>query len=246
MEFAYNNSYHSSSGMSPFEAMYGRPCRTPLCWTEVGERGIVGPKEVEEMTEKVKLAQKCMKIAQDRQKRYVNQKRREVIFEIRDFVYLKIAAKKGRDRFGKVGKLGVRYIGPYRVCARIGEVSYRLELPESMKALHPVFHVSMLRRHIRDPNAIEPERIADMQTNLTYPEGPLSIGVRRIRTLRKRRIPQVQVFWGKQHRVVITWEDEENFRKDYPELFEGEEDPMNINSEEEEEAEPSDRDPVVD
>lgn len=121
-----------------------------------------------------------MKNAQDRQKKYADQKRREVTFEVGDWVYLKIAAKKGRDRFGKVGKLGVRYIGPYRISAKVGEVSYRLELPCNMSALHLVFHVSMLRRHIRDPNEIEPERIEELRTNLTYPEGPLCIGLRRI------------------------------------------------------------------
>lgn len=226
VEFSYNNSYHASIGMSPYEALYGRPCRTPLCWAEVGERHMLGPDVVDETTEKIKIVRENMKKAQDRQKKYADQNRREVIFQVGDWVYLKVAAQKGRDRFGKVGKLATRYIGPYRVMQRVGEVAYQLELPSDM-ALHPVFHVSMLRRHIRDPTEVEPQRVENLRSNLTYPEGPLRIGERRIRKLKNREIPQVQVFWGKQRRVIVTWEDEERFRATHPELFlEDDEDQM--------------------
>ncbi|CAA7046028.1 unnamed protein product [Microthlaspi erraticum] len=88
--------------------------------------------------------------------------------------------------------------------------------------LHPVFHVSLLRKHVPDPNAIERERPEELRRNLTYPEGPLKIGLRRVRELKNRRIPQIQVYWGKQNRMVLTWEDEERFRSNYPEFFEGE------------------------
>ncbi|XP_048605570.1 uncharacterized protein LOC125583069 [Brassica napus] len=160
--------------MAPYEALYGRPCKTPLCWTEVGERREFGPKIV--------------------------------------------SAQKGKDRFGKVGKLAVRFIGPYQIIERIGEVAYRLNLPEEMR-IHPVFHVSMLRKHVHDPKAIEMEQIENLQTNLTYPEGPIRVGERRIRKLKNREIPQVQVFWGKRNRVVVTWEDESRFKASHPEFF---------------------------
>ena len=111
-----------------------------------------------------------------------------------------------------VGKLATRYIGPYRVMQHVGEVAYRLELPSYM-ALHPVFHVSVLKRHIRDPTDVEPKRVENLRSNLTYPEGPFRIGERRIRKLKNREIPRVQIFWGKQCRVVVTWEDEERFWK---------------------------------
>ena len=113
VEFSYNNSYHASIGMSPYEALYGRPCRTPLCWAEVGERHLLGPDIVDETTEKMKIVRENMKKAQDRQKKYADQNRREVIFQVGDWVYLKVDAQKGRDRFGKVQKLATRYIGPY-------------------------------------------------------------------------------------------------------------------------------------
>ena len=161
--------------MSPYEALYGRPCRTPVCWAEVGERRILGPEIVDEAAEKVRIILTNMKKAQDRQKKYADRGRREVIFAVNDLVFLKVAAQKGKDRFGKIGKLATRYIGPYRIVARVGEVAYRLELPHDMP-MHPVFHVSMLRKHIPDPNMVEPQRPENLQPNLTYPEGPLRIG----------------------------------------------------------------------
>ena len=221
IEFSYNNSFHASIAMSPYEALYGRPCRTPLCWTEVGERRLIRPGFIEETLEKLQVIRANMKKAQDRQKKYADQRRREVVFAVGDMVYLKVSAQKGKDHFGKVGKLAVRFIGPYRIIGRVGEVAYRLELPEDMN-LHPVFHVSMLRRHIRDPDSIEPERIPELRTNLTYPEGQIRIGERRLKMLKNREIPKIQVFWGRQNRLVITWEDEDRFRQNYPEFFEDE------------------------
>jgi len=125
-------------------------------------------------------------------------------------VYLKVTALKGNDRFGKIGKLAVRFIGPYKIEKKIGEVSYRLFMPEEMR-LHKVFQVSQLRKHVPDPNAIIPKPIQELRTNLTYPEGPLGIGERRMRELKNRRIPQIQVFWGRHSCKVTTWEDEEKF-----------------------------------
>ncbi|CAA7023605.1 unnamed protein product [Microthlaspi erraticum] len=172
--------------MSPYEALYGRPCRILLCWTEIGERRVFGPPIVDHTMDRLMEIRANMKKAQDRQKKYADQRRREVTFERGDMVYLKVAAQKGKDRFGKIGKLAVRYIGPYKI---IGKVA--------------------------DPNAIEPERIEDLRQDLTYPEGPIKIGLRRVRELKNRRIPQIQVFWGRQNRMVITWEDEERFRANY-------------------------------
>ncbi|XP_048604724.1 uncharacterized protein LOC125582197 [Brassica napus] len=159
-----------------------------------------------------------MKKAQDRQKKYAAQSRREMVFSIGDWVYLKVSGQKGKDRFGKVGKLAVRFIGSYQFIQRIREVAYRLNLPEEMQ-IHPVFHVSMLRKHVHDPSAIETEQLENLQTNLTYPEGPIRIGERRIPRLKNREIPQVQVFWGKRNRVVVTWEDESRFKALHPEFF---------------------------
>ncbi|KAM5551108.1 hypothetical protein ABKV19_026106, partial [Rosa sericea] len=105
VEFAYNNSYHSSIGMAPYEALYGRPCRTPICWAEVGDREFLGPEIVQETTEKIYIIRDRIRTAQSRQKRYVDLKRRPVEFEEGDHVFLKVSPMKGVVRFGKKGKL---------------------------------------------------------------------------------------------------------------------------------------------
>ena len=124
MEFAYNNSYQASIEIAPFEALYGRKCRTPVCWDEVGERRLVGPELVQITSEKVKVVRDNLKIARDRQKSYADNRRRDLQFEIGDRVFLKIFPWKGVLRFGRQGKLRPRYIGPYEIIARVGPVSY--------------------------------------------------------------------------------------------------------------------------
>ena len=116
-EFAYNNSYRASIGMAPFEALYGRPCRSPVCWAEVGDRSLLGPELVRETTEKVALIRERLKTAQSRQKSYTDQRRRPLEFEIGDHVFLRVSPRKGLIRFVKArggGKLTPRYIGPDR------------------------------------------------------------------------------------------------------------------------------------
>ena len=124
MEFAYNNSYQTSIGMAPYEALYGRKCRTPVCWDEVGERKLVGPEIVQVTCDKIKVIRDRLKIAQDRKKSYADNRRRDLEFEVGDMVFLRISPWKGVLRFGKLGKLSPRYIGPYRIVERIGEVAY--------------------------------------------------------------------------------------------------------------------------
>ena len=120
MEFAYNNSYQASIGMAPYEALYGRKCRTPVCWDEVGERKLVGPEIVQVTCDKINVIRDRLKIAQDRQKSYADNRRRDLEFEVGDTVFLRISPWKGVLRFGKRGKLSPRYIGPYRIVERIG------------------------------------------------------------------------------------------------------------------------------
>ena len=154
MEFAYNNSYHANIGMAPYEALYGRKCRTLVCWDEVGERKLVGPEIVQMTCDKVKVIRKRLQISQDPQKSYVNNRRRDLEFEVGDMVFLRISPWKGILRFGKRGKLSLRCIGPYRIIERIGEVAYRLELSSDLDRIHDVFHVSMLRKYIPDPSHV--------------------------------------------------------------------------------------------
>jgi hypothetical protein len=141
-EFAYNNSYQSSLRMAPFEALYGRRCRTPLNWSQPGEREVFGPDLVTEAERKVKLIRKNLEAAQARQKSYHDKRRKPLQFEVGDFVYLKVSPTKGVQRFGIKGKLAPRYIGPYEIIEACGPVAYKLKLPSKMSAIHNVFHVS--------------------------------------------------------------------------------------------------------
>ena len=158
IEFAYNNSYRASIGMAPYEALYGWKCRTPVCWDEVGERKLVGPEIVQVTCDKITVVRDRLKIAQDRQKSYANNRCRDLEFEVGDMVFLRISPWKGVLRFGKRGKLSPRYIGPYRIVERIGEVAYRLELPSDLNRIHDVFQVSMLHKYIPDPSHVLTEQ----------------------------------------------------------------------------------------
>ncbi|XP_021305542.1 uncharacterized protein LOC110431152, partial [Sorghum bicolor] len=131
-EFSYNNSYQESIKMAPFEALYGRRCRTPLHWSEPGERWFFGVDLVKETENKVKQIQNNLKVAQSRQKSYADKRRRPLRFTKGDHVYLKVSPMKGVNRFGVKGKLAPRYIGPFPIIDRCGQVAYRLKLPERL------------------------------------------------------------------------------------------------------------------
>nr|GFB53360.1 putative reverse transcriptase domain-containing protein [Tanacetum cinerariifolium] len=132
VEFSYNNSYHASIKATPFEALYGRKCRSPVCWNEVGEFHLTGPEIVQETTEKIVQIKQRIQAACDRQKSYADLKRKPMKFQVGDKVMLKVSPWKGVVRFGKRGKLNPRYVGPFKVIERVGFVAYKLELPEEL------------------------------------------------------------------------------------------------------------------
>ncbi|KAL2243599.1 UNVERIFIED_CONTAM: Transposon Tf2-12 polyprotein [Sesamum indicum] len=219
MEFAYNNSFHSSIGMAPYEALYGRRCRSPICWDIEGLRQLEGPELVQETVDKIQVVKKHLKAAQDRQKNYVDQHRREMEYEVGDKVFLKISPWRGILRFGKQGKLSPRYIGPYEIIERIGPLAYRLALPAELSQIHDVFHVSMLRRYRSDPSHIIHETEIEISKELTYVEEPAEILDRNVRKLRKKDIPMVKVRWSHHYPREATWEVEEHMKEKYPYLF---------------------------
>ena len=142
IEFTYNNSFHSSIGMAPFEALYGRRCRTPLCWYESGESALLGPEVVQETTEKVKMIQEKMKASQSRQKSYHDKRRMNIEFRAGDHVLFRVNPITGVGRALKCRKLIPRFVGPFEIIEKVGVVAYRIALPPLLSNLHDVFHVS--------------------------------------------------------------------------------------------------------
>ena len=221
VEFAYNNSYQASIGMPPYEALYGRKCRTPLCWDEVGERRLESVELIELTREKVKMIRERIKAAQDRQKSYADKRRRPLEFEVGDSVFLKVSPWKGVIRFQNRGKLHPRYIGPYRIIERIGEVAYKLELPQEMERIHNVFHVSMLKKCIADPTQVieAPLEEIELREDLHFQVKPMAILDSQEKKLRSKMVPMVKVLWKSDKVEEMTWETEEKMRKEYPQLF---------------------------
>ena len=175
IEFSYNNSYHSNIGMPPYVALYGRKCRSPLCWEEVGERKILGPELVQQTKEVIKVIQKRLESAQDRQRKNADLHRKDIEIEIGSLVLLKVSPWKGLVRFGQKGKLSPRYIGPYEILKKVGKVAYELALPPHMHHIHNVFHVSMLKKYIPDSNQVIEYVPIEIQSDLSYVEQPIQI-----------------------------------------------------------------------
>ncbi|KAA0042118.1 pol protein [Cucumis melo var. makuwa] len=193
MEFAYNNSFQATIDMAPFEALYGKCCRSPVCWGET---------------------------AQSRQKSYADVRRKDLEFEVGDKVFLKVAPMKGVLQFERRGKLSPRFVGPFEILEWIGPVAYRHALPPSLSAVHDMFHVSMLMKYVPDPSHVVDYEPLEIDENLSYTEQPVEVLAREMKMLRNREIPLVKVLW-RNHRVEeATWEREDDMRARYPELFE--------------------------
>jgi hypothetical protein len=128
-EFSYNNSYQESLKMASFEMLYGRSCQTPLFWNEIGERKVFGPDILQEAEKQVRMVKENLRVTQSRQKSYADHRRRELSFEVGDFFYLKVSPMGGLRRFKVQGKLALRFIGPFKILEKRGEVAYQLELP---------------------------------------------------------------------------------------------------------------------
>ncbi|WMV49180.1 hypothetical protein MTR67_042565 [Solanum verrucosum] len=174
--------------MAPYEDLYGRRCRSPIGWFEIGEAGLIGPDLVHQAMEKVKVIQERLKTAQSHQKSYTDVRRRELEFEVDDWVYLKVSPMKGVMRFGKKGKFSPRYIGPYRISKRICKVAYELELPQELAVVHPVFHISMLKKCMGYPSLIIPTEDVRIKDNLSYEEIHVQILDRQVCKLRTKEV----------------------------------------------------------
>ena len=160
-----------------------------------------------------------MLTAQSRQRSYADSRRRDVQFQVGDHVFLRVSPWKGVRRFGKKGKLSPRFIGPFEILERIGQVAYRLALPPALSAVHDVFHVFALRRYVSDETHVLSYEDLVLDETLSYEEQPVEILDRKDKVLRNKTIPLVKVLWRNSKVEEATWELESDMLSQHPELF---------------------------
>ncbi|GJS59544.1 putative reverse transcriptase domain-containing protein [Tanacetum coccineum] len=185
----FGGSYHLSIRYAPFEALYGRKCRSPVLWAEIGESSLIGPELVQETTDK---------------------------FEVGDRVLLKVSPWKGVIRFGKRGKLAPRYVGPFEILERIGIVAYRLRSPEELSSVHDTFYVSNLKKYLADANLHVPLNEIKIDKTLRFVVEPVEIMDREIKKLKRSKITLVKVCWNSKRGSEFTWEREYHMKSKYP------------------------------
>ncbi|GKA13568.1 putative reverse transcriptase domain-containing protein [Tanacetum coccineum] len=181
-------SYHANIKAAPYEALYGRKCRSPVCWAEVGEAQLTGPELIQETMEKIVLIKQRMRSAQDRQKSYADRKRKPMEFEVGDKVMLKVLAK-------------------------VGKVVYKLELPQELSRVHHTFHVSNLKKCYADEPLVMPLEGIHVDDKLQLVGEPVEIMERKIKRLKRSRIPLVKVRWNSRRGPEFTWEHKDSFKQ---------------------------------
>jgi hypothetical protein len=174
-EFSYNNSYQERLKMSPFEILYDHRCRTLLFWSEAGERKVFGPNILQEAEKQVQMVRENLQVVQSRQKSYTDHRRRELSFEVGDFMYLKVSPIRGLRHFNVRGKLAPRFIGPFKILEKRGDVAYQLELSPQLSNVHDVFHVSQLKKYVHVPEEQIPMKDLGAKEDLSYQEYPVKI-----------------------------------------------------------------------
>ncbi|GJV22505.1 putative reverse transcriptase domain-containing protein [Tanacetum coccineum] len=184
----FGGSYHLSIRCAPFEALYGRKCRSPILWAEIRESSLIGPELVLEMTYKVVLIKEKLKAARDRQKSYADKRRKLLEFEVGDWVLLKVSPWKG-------------------------VVPYRMRLPEELSCVHDTFHVSNLKKCRADANLHVPLDEIKVDKKLHFVEEPVEIMDREIKKLKLKKIALVKVRWNLKRGPEFTWEHEDQMRK---------------------------------
>nr|GEV78004.1 putative reverse transcriptase domain-containing protein [Tanacetum cinerariifolium] len=193
VEFSYNNSYHPSIKAAPFKALYGQKCRSPICWAEVGDAQLTGPEIIHETTEK--------------------------IIQIKSRIQAARFTLERGCTFWQMGKLNPRYIGPFKVLSKVGDVAYRLELPQQLNRVHNTFYVSNLKKCLSDESLVIPLDELRMDDKLHFVKEPVEIMDREIKQLKKSRIPIIKVRWNSKRGPEFTWEREDQFKQKHPHLF---------------------------
>ncbi|GJZ75758.1 putative reverse transcriptase domain-containing protein, partial [Tanacetum coccineum] len=211
--------FRESIKCTPFEALYGRKCRSPVIWTEVGESQLLGPEIMQERTEKIVQIKEILKTARSFQKSYADKRCKPLEFKVGDRVLLKVSPWMGVVRFGKKGKLSPRYVGPFEIIECVGPVAYRLKLPQELSCVHDTFHASNLKKCLAEPDVQVPLDETEIDKNLRFVKEPIEIVDQDVKRLKRRRIPLVKFRWNSRQGAEYTWEHEDKFWKKYPHLF---------------------------
>nr|GEV22642.1 putative reverse transcriptase domain-containing protein [Tanacetum cinerariifolium] len=196
VEFSYNNSYHTSIKCVPFEALYGRKCRSSVIWTDVGESQLIGQEIVQETTEKIIQIKERLKTVRIRQKSYADKRRKPLKFKVGDRVLLKVSPWKGVVRFGKKEKLAPQYVGPFKIVEYVGPVAYQLKLTQELSCVHDTFHVSNLKKCLAEPDVQVPLDEIEIDENMHFFEEPIEIVERDMKKLKRRIILLLKVRWN--------------------------------------------------
>jgi hypothetical protein len=218
-KFSYNNSYQESIKISPFEALYGWPCRTLLSWSKTGEQVIFGPNIVIEAEEKVRQIRANILTAQSCQKSYTDKRCRPLEFEVRDHVYLRVSPMKGVRRFGIKGKLAPRHIGPYPTIDKCGPTSYQVELPSKLSGVQNVFHVSQLKGCMKPPTDVVVEDTIPLEPDLTYKTRPFKVLDQQDQITRNKTTRFYKIQWNDHSEDEATWGHEDFLQSNYPEFL---------------------------
>jgi hypothetical protein len=205
-KFSYNNSCQESLKMAPFKRLYGRRCQTPLFWNETGEQKVFGPDVLEEAEKQVCMVRENLRVTQSRQKSYSDHRRRELSFEVGDFVFLKVSPMRGLHHFKVRGKLTPRFIGPFKILEKRGDVAY-------------VFHACQLKKCLREPEEQIPMEDLDAKEDLSYQEHPIRILETSERVIWNKRIKMCKVQWSHHTEEEATWEREEELKAKFPGFF---------------------------
>ncbi|GJX29516.1 putative reverse transcriptase domain-containing protein [Tanacetum coccineum] len=191
VEFSYNNSYHASIKAAPFEALYGRKCRSPVCWAEVGDSQLTRPEIIQETTKKIVQIRQRLQAARDRQRSYANVRQKPLEFQVGDRVMLKVSPRK----------------------------AYKLELPKELNSIHNTFHVSNLKKRLSDESLVIPMKELQLDDKLNFVEEPVEVMDREIKQHKRSRIPIIKVRWNSKRGPEFKWEREDEIRAKYPHLF---------------------------
>ncbi|GJV40791.1 hypothetical protein Tco_1419231 [Tanacetum coccineum] len=160
-----------------------------------------------------------MQVARDRQKSYADKRHKPFDFQVGEKVMLKVSPWKGVIRFGKRGKLNPRYIGSFKILAKISPIAYRLELPQELSSVHNVFHVCNMKKCLFDETLVIPLEEIQVDDKLNFVEELVEIIDREVKRLKKSRIPIIKVRWNSRRGPEFMWEREDQFQNKHPHPF---------------------------